>query len=80
VIDRLFRAHPRSVGESYWQHFRVASRFGVVMIGGGLGAILHAFFPALCVTKGSETVGKLHRQIITARGAERDARSIEWTI
>ena len=50
------------------------------MIFGGLGALVHAFIPALCKTKGSTTINHLHKRIVDARAASRDARSIEWII
>ncbi|WP_422631616.1 DUF6356 family protein, partial [Pseudomonas proteolytica] len=42
MFRRLFLDHPASVGESYAEHFGVASRFGVTLIGGGLGCLVHA--------------------------------------
>jgi hypothetical protein len=39
------------------------------MIKGGLGALVHAFVPALCKTRGSDTVAELHRQMVLKRGA-----------
>ncbi len=46
MFRKLFLDHPAEVGESYREHFGVASSFGVIMIIGGLGAIVHAFIPA----------------------------------
>jgi len=63
VIDRWFRAHPRSVGESYGQHFRTASGFGVVMVGAGLAALVHAVFPALFERTGSRAIKRLHDRL-----------------
>jgi hypothetical protein len=53
MFRRLFLDHPATVGESYAEHFGVAGRFGLTMIKGGLGALVHAFVPALCKTRGS---------------------------
>ena len=69
MFRRLFLDHPATVGESYTEHFGVAGRFGMTMIKGGLGALVHAFVPALCKTRGSDTVAELHRQIVLKRGA-----------
>ncbi|RYY10445.1 MAG: hypothetical protein EON55_16340 [Alphaproteobacteria bacterium] len=69
MFRRLFLDHPAAVGESYVEHFGVAGRFGVTMIKGGLGALVHAFVPALCKTRGSDTVAELHRQMVLKRGA-----------
>jgi hypothetical protein len=56
-----FTDHPREVGESYGQHFGVASRVGIKMIAGGLACFVHAVFPFLCVNRGSETIKDLHK-------------------
>jgi Family of unknown function (DUF6356) len=80
MLRKLFLDHPASVGESYAQHFGVATRFGVILLWGGVRAVLHGFVPALCTTSGSETVVKLHEELIAKRTAVRDARSIEWMI
>jgi hypothetical protein len=69
MFRRLFLDHPATVGESYVEHFCVAGRFGMTMIKGGLGALVHAFVPALCKTRGSDTVAELHRQMVLKRGA-----------
>ncbi len=69
MFRRLFLDHPETVGESYAEHFGVAGRFGVTMIAGGIGALVHAVVPALCKTRGSDTVRELHRQMVAKRGA-----------
>ena len=84
MIRKLFRDHPASVGESYPEHFGVASRFGVRMIAGGLGALVHAVVPALCRTTGSRTVAALHAEMVAKRNAARAAqtqlRTVEYII
>jgi len=72
MFRRLFLDHPASVNETYAQHFRVAMGFGLRMMIGALGAMLHAFIPALCKTKGSDTVRQLHLRL--ARDPARDGR------
>lgn len=84
MIRRIFLAHPQTVGESYWEHFGVASRFGAEMLVGGAKAMVHAVFPNLCTTSASDTIRKLHTIMVEKRGAKRDATvemlSIEWVI
>jgi hypothetical protein len=80
MFRKIFLDHPAEVNESYGAHFGVASRFAMKMIWGGLGALVHAFIPALCKTKGSETVSALHQELVRNRGATRDQKSIEWNI
>lgn len=60
MIDRLFRAHPRSIGEDYLTHGAVAARFGLVMIGGGIACLVHAVVPALFPRTASDAVKRLH--------------------
>ena len=60
MLRRLFIDHPRSVNESYVEHFGVAARFGAVMLRGGLGALVHAVLPGLCVTTGSRALAELN--------------------
>lgn len=84
MFRRLFLNHPASVGESYTEHFRVASSFGTAMIMGGLGALLHAFVPALCKTRGSDTINTLHARMVAKREAKRAAttqmKTVEYII
>lgn len=55
--------HLHSVNESYIEHMFFALRFGVRMIGGGLGAIAHAICPAICQTTGSRVLISLHTEL-----------------
>lgn len=84
MIHRVFRAHPASVGESYAEHFGVASRFGLALIAGGIKALIHAVLPNYCQTSASDTVRALNATLIDKRGAKRDAvdamTTIEWVI
>ncbi len=84
MYRRLFVEHPRSVNESYAEHFMVASRFGLTMIWGGLAALVHAFVPGWCVTSGSETVKKLFRVMVEQRRAKGEDVSqmltVDWII
>jgi hypothetical protein len=66
MID-LFKAHPATVGETYWQHLRFATRTGVAMIAGGGACFVHGFFPFLFMTTGSRTIRRL-AQRFTTRG------------
>ena len=84
MFRKLFLDHPREVTEGFFEHFGVASSFGLVMIWGGCKAMVHAFIPALCVTSGSDTIRRLHNIMVEKRGAKRDATvemlSVEWVI
>jgi hypothetical protein len=77
ALENLFVRHPRSVGESYFEHMQVAFTFGCRMLGAGLACLMHGLFPFLFVTTGSTTVRHLHDSMITHRSRERAAP--EWT-
>lgn len=84
MLRKLFLDHPNSIGESYGEHLGVAGRFGAEMVAGGAACMIHALVPALFARTGSDTVARLHRQMIAKRAAIRDAgvemRTVEWII
>jgi hypothetical protein len=69
-MDKLlepFRAHPATVGETYVEHFGVASSFGFTLIRAGLACLIHGFFPFLFTTTGRRAIEDLHRRMVTHR-------------
>ena len=69
-MDKLFesfREHPASVGESYVEHFGVATSFGFTLIRAGLACLVHALLPFLFTTTGRHTIEDLHRRMVTHR-------------
>ncbi len=80
MIKKYFLDHPATVGESYAEHFGVATGVGVKMIIGGIAALIHGLIPRYFETTGSRVIFKLHSQILASRTAKRDAGSIEWMI
>jgi hypothetical protein len=62
-----FTEHPRSVGESYWQHMGVALSFAGSMLLGAAASLVHAVFPFLCTKTGSGIVMALHEQVTKRR-------------
>ena len=66
-MDVSFTRHPHEVGETYGEHFAVASGFGTSMILGGLACLVHAVLPFLCTTTGSRTIRRLHERMVTHR-------------
>lgn len=78
MIRRLFLDHPASVDESYGEHMRVASGFGVAMLIGALGCFIHALVPALCQRTGSTTVKRLHARL--TRDPQRDGKRPDYEI
>ena len=71
-IETLFRAHPRTVGETYWQHFATASRFAWTLLGAAGACAVHAVLPFLFVKTGSRSIERLHHDMVVAR--HRDSR------
>ncbi len=62
-----FTDHPASVGESYLEHLKTSSGFGLRMIAGGIACFIHAIFPFLCTRTGSQQVCTLHERMILNR-------------
>ena len=59
-----FTTHPRSVGESYWQHMRFALGFSATLFVAAFAALLHAVFPFMMEKTGSTIVRRLHARIV----------------
>lgn len=78
MFDRLFLHHPRSIGESYGEHGRVALGFGFAMIGAGFACIAHALVPALWPRTASDTVKRLFA-FMQARQPAPAARRQPWS-
>lgn len=71
-----FTAHPASVGETYGEHFVMASSFGWRMITAGLACLLHGVFPFLFVKTGSQAVTVLHERMVRSRQRAPVARPV----
>ena len=67
MFDRLFLAHPRSVGENYFEHQRTALSFAMPLLGASLACFVHAFLPTCFERTGSETVKRLYGRMILHR-------------
>ena len=55
-----FTEHPKSAGETYTEHMRVALGFGRQLFGAAIAALVHAFLPMFHKTTASERVHCLH--------------------
>ena len=80
MLRRLFLDHPASVGETYFEHFGVATGFGARMIAGGVGAVIHGVLPFAFKTTGSATIAALHARMVRKRTATRDAQTQLTTV
>lgn len=70
MISKIFLEHPRSIGETYGEHFKVASQFSVSLLLAGLACAIHALIPALCKTTASRAVAQLHYRMVTHRAPQ----------
>ena len=66
-MDLSFTKHPNDVGETYGEHFVVATSFGAAMILGGLACLVHGVLPFLCTSTGSQTIKRLHERMVVSR-------------
>jgi len=75
---KAFTEHPKSVGETYFQHMRMSFGFGGKMFLASIGCILHGIFPFLCVKTGSSTINDLHHDMVTHRDkCKRRCKSVD---
>ena len=77
---KAFTDHPASVGETYAEHFGVATRFGWRLTRGGIGCMVHGLLPFAFKTSGSDTVKELHDQLVAKRSAARAAQTQMTTV
>jgi hypothetical protein len=45
MLRKLFTKHPKEVGETYWQHFRTASKISFRCFLASVCQFIHAVFP-----------------------------------
>jgi hypothetical protein len=66
-LSQAFTAHPRSVGENYFQHMGAALSFAGLLLLAGAASLVHSVFPFLLVGTGSRMVSRLHDRMATNR-------------
>jgi hypothetical protein len=67
ILNRLFLAHPRTVGESYLEHCAFAFRIGSRLLLAGSAALVHAAVPCLCETTASRIILAMNADIVARR-------------
>jgi hypothetical protein len=67
TFRRLFVDHPRSLGESYWEHQTRALSFGSQLVAAGAACMIHALIPAAFARTASDAVRRLHLQLSDPR-------------
>lgn len=63
IIHRTFVAHPESVNETYFEHFRFALGFAGTLFVAAFAALIHALVPCACERTASKRINKLHTRI-----------------
>lgn len=76
LFDRLFLKHPRSKGETYWQHFRAAAVLWLKMMGALMALGVHIFIPGLFETTASSLILMCHCDL-AERGLVDDVKSLD---
>lgn len=59
-LNTVFKDHPASVGETYWEHMRLALGFSVTLFAAAFAALAHALVPCLFEKTASRTIRRLH--------------------
>jgi hypothetical protein len=72
MLRRLLLDHPRSAGETYFEHQRVALGFAGALLAAAAVCFVHALVPGLFKRTGSSMVARLHSQMATRRKAPSD--------
>lgn len=67
MFDRLFLEHPRSVNESYFDHFKMALSFSVKLFSAAFACLVHAIVPGFCVKTGSRLIQEIHEDMVKFR-------------
>lgn len=63
MIAKLFLDHPRSVNESYFEHFLFAMRFSILLFAAACAALVHAVLPFMFEKTASSLIKKMYQNI-----------------
>ena len=66
---KAFTNHPRTVGETYFEHLGTAWSFSASLALGAMACLLHGLFPFAFQTSASRRVRDLHDRMVTHRTA-----------
>ena len=62
-----FTEHPHSLGETYTEHLSCALYYGVSMLLTGFAVIIHAFFPFMFTSTGSNLAKEICKDVDTRK-------------
>ena len=88
MLKQLFIDHPKSVNETYIQHFFTSMSFSMKLFKAAIACFIHALVPGLCIKTGSKAITELHVKMVTFRvesnndvtSTEQPEGSIEYMI
>ena len=60
MISKVFLDHPRSVDETFGQHFIFAFGFSMTLFIAAFAALLHAFIPVACEKTASTMIAEMY--------------------
>ena len=63
LLKTAFLDHPEAVGETYFQHMRVAMGFAVYLAVTAGAALVHALVPCLCETTARRRIKALNSRL-----------------
>ena len=63
MICKIFLDHPRSIDETFGQHFLFAFSFSMTLFMAAFAALLHAFIPVACEKTASTIIKRLYARI-----------------
>ncbi len=63
MFAKLFLDHPRSVNESYFEHFLFAMRFSILLFCAAFAALVHALLPFLFEKTAGELIKSLSQKM-----------------
>jgi hypothetical protein len=75
MAERLFRAHPRSLGMSWASHGAGAIKIGAELIGAGCAAMVHAVVPGVFTDTAGKTVARIYDHIQSRKAGSADPDS-----
>ena len=70
MLDEWFLEHPRTVGETYFQHQRIAVRFALALFRAAVLCLIHALVPKLFDHSASRAVAELHQRMARRSGVQ----------
>ncbi len=69
-LRRHFTEHPASVGETYLEHFKVATGFARTLAKATVACSIHAVVPSMCERSASSAICDLHRRMTEGKRGE----------